>query len=206
VRTEYAQVLQRAVLSGFYALLAVACSSQRDPALAPPIAGASPEAQLRWGGASQIPGTQVMRVDLIRERSGYSSGYAEIRNVLFLDPTEKGGRWLLSDSRHFFAENLELATDPEDPKTKHMLGTVALVKEVGQDSEAATGRLLAFDPVGRTVEWLADGVRRLNAASVAPSGDFVMLYERNRQFVIAVVDARTFKISREQVFAIPPLK
>jgi hypothetical protein len=147
-----------------------------------------------------------MRVDLIRERSGYSSGYAEIRNVLFLDPAEQAGRWLLPDSGHFFAETFELATDPHDPKLKHLFGTVTLLKEVGQESEAATGRLLLFDPVGRTAEWLATDVRRLNAAYVTPAGEFVMLYERNRQFVVAVADARTFKVTRERVFDIPALK
>jgi hypothetical protein len=147
-----------------------------------------------------------MRVDLIRERSGYSSGYAEITNILFLDPTEKAGRWLLPDSTHFFSESLELAIDPHDPKTKQLFGTAAVVKVVGQDSQAATGRLLLFDPVGHTVAWLADGVRRLNAASVTPAGEVVLLYERNRQFVVAVVDGRSFKLSREQVFDIPALK
>jgi hypothetical protein len=87
-----------------------------------------------------------------------------------------------------------------------MLGTAALVKVVGQESEAATGRLLLFNPVGRTIAWLAEGVRRLNAAYVTPAGECVLLYERNRQFVVAVVEGRTFKLSREQVFDIPALK
>jgi hypothetical protein len=60
------------------AMLATGCSDPRDPALAPPIAVASPDAPVVWGQASEVSGTQVMRVDLIRERSGGgSSGYAE---------------------------------------------------------------------------------------------------------------------------------
>ena len=191
----------------FCGMAAVACSSQRERELAPPIGGASPDASVTWGRASQVPGTEVMRIDLVRERSGLSSGgYAEVRNILFLDPAEKAGHWLLPDSRHYFTEELELNTDPDDPKSKRMLGTVALLKEVGADPHTATGKLLIFDPPGRTLQWLADGVRELNAASVAPSGDFVILYERNRQFVIAVVDGKMFKLTREQIFDIPILK
>jgi hypothetical protein len=182
------------------------CSGSRDPALAPPIAGAKPEAKLIWGAANEVPGTQVMRVDLIRERSGISSGYSEVRNILFLDPAEPPGRWLLPDSDHFFSDTFELVTDPNDPKLKHLFGTVTLLKQVGQESEAATGRLLLFDPVGRSVEWLAQDVRRLNAAYVTPAAEFVILYERNRQFVVAVVNSRTFKVSQERVFDIPALK
>jgi hypothetical protein len=143
-----------------------------------------------------------MRVDLARQRSGFSCGYGEVRNILFLDPADKAGHWLLPDSQHFFAASLELST----PEAKHTLGTVALVKEAGHESDVSTGKLLLFDPVGRIVEPLADGVRQLNVASVAPSGDFVVLYERSRQFVIAVVDGRTFKSKQQQAFDIPTLK
>ena len=182
------------------------CSSPRDPALAPPIAGAKPEEKLVWGAANEVPGTQVMRVDLIRDRSGLSSGYGELRNILFLDPADPAGRWLLPDSNYFFADTFELASDQHDPKLKRLLGTVTLLKQVGQESEAATGRLLLFDPVGRSPEWLAEDVRRLNAAYVTPASEFIVLYERRRQFVVTVVDAQTFKVSRERVFDIPALK
>ena len=57
-----------------------------------------------------------------------------------------------------------------------------------------------------TCAWVAEGVRRLNVTSVTATEDFVLLYERNRQFVIALVDGHTFKASREQVFDIPALK
>ena len=136
----------------------------KERALAPPIAAASPDPQLIWGKAVQVPGTQVMRVDLIRESPGLSKGCPEIRNILFLDPAEKAGHWLLPDSRHFVAESLEPPTSADDGKAAKMLGTVALVKEVGENSEASTGRLLVFDPVGRILEAVADDVRRVNVA------------------------------------------
>jgi hypothetical protein len=186
-------------------LLAGACSKEAE--LAPQVAGASPEEKLTWGGTNEIAGTPVMRIDLVGSGGkGMSSSYGETRNVLFLDPAEKAGRWLLPDRGHFFAESIQLASDLEHPTGKGALGTAVLVKDVGHNDEGATGRLLLFDPVGRTVEWLSEGVRRLNAASVEPSGDWVILYERNRQFVIAVVDGKTLKMRREQAFDIPALK
>ena len=113
---------------------------------------------------------------------------------------------MLPDCRHIFESLEELRAISEDGGATHPLGTVAVVKEVGQESEEATGKLIIFDPVGKILEPLAEGVRQVNVASVAPSGEFVILYERSRQFVIAVVDESTFKTSREQVFDIPPLK
>jgi hypothetical protein len=193
-----------AALSAGIACL-IGCSSGNDPALAPPISGGSPDPKLTWGMSAQVAGTRVMRVDLVRERSGYSSGYAEIRNILFLDPSEKAGRWLLPDRQHYFAEHIELAIKAPDGEPKQVLGTVALVKAVGQESEAATGRLLAFDAIGKVIEPVAEGVRRLNAASVSSSGEFVVLYERNRQFVVAVVDPHTYRVAQQQAFEIPEI-
>jgi hypothetical protein len=84
------------------AMLTMGCSNPRDPALAPPIAVASPDAEVVWGQASEVSGTQVMRVDLIRGRTGGgSSGYAELTNILFLDPDEKAGRFKLSREQVF---------------------------------------------------------------------------------------------------------
>jgi hypothetical protein len=189
-------------------LLLGACSPARQTELEPRVEGAKPEDKLGWGATTEIPGTPVMRIDLVEGAGkGFSSGYGgAVRNVLFLDPADKAGRWLLPDSQHFFAESLQLIVGQDDPRSARTLGTAALVKTVGQRDEAATGRLLLFDAVGRTVEWLADGVRRLNAASVGASGEWVVLYERNQKFSIAVVDGKTLKTIREQTFDIPTLK
>jgi hypothetical protein len=192
---------------GMAMMTAVSCSNRAEPALAPPIAGADVQQGLVWGGATQVAGTRVMRVDLIRERSDFSSGSlsGEVRNILFLDPADKAGHWLLPDNRHFFSESLPFSPKRNDGEDSRPAGTVALVKTVGDDSAASTGRLLVFDAVGRIVEPVADNVRRLNAASISPSGEFVILFERNRQFVIAVVDQSTFKVKQQQPFDIPAL-
>lgn len=190
-------------------LLLGACSPSRQAELAPRVEGAKPEDKLGWGATTEIPGTPVMRIDLVEGMGkGFSSGGygGTIRNVLFLDPADKAGRWLLPDSQHFFAESLPFAVEQEDQRRSRTLGTAALVMSVGERDESSTGRLLVFDSVGQTVEWLADGVRRLNAASVAASGEWVVLYERNQKFSIAIVDGKTLKTIREQVFEIPVLK
>ncbi len=199
----------RLVALGLCAFLSGGCSGEREAVLQPPQAGgANADAKLTWGNIHEIPGTAVMRMDLL-DGSGYglSSQGPETRNVLFLDPAEKFGRWLLPDSRHYFAIEIALRPYDDDGRRRYTpFGTAVLVKEVGQPFGKGTGRLLVFDTVGRTVEWLGEGIRWLHAASVSPSGDWVILFERNQQFVTAVVDGQSLKLKQEQAFDIPPLE
>lgn len=86
-----------------------------------------------------------------------------------------------------------------------MVGTVALLMENTMSSEPATGGLIVFDPLGKTLEVVANGVREINNVSVSPSGDLVLLYDRNRQFVLTVLDGATLKVKQEKTFEIPPV-
>ena len=54
---------------------------------------------LSLGRASIINGTDVMRAELSVDRAELkfsSGGYREVRNILFIEPTQKAARWLLS--------------------------------------------------------------------------------------------------------------
>ncbi|MCU0242824.1 MAG: hypothetical protein MUF51_10425 [Vicinamibacteria bacterium] len=53
---------------------------------------------------------------------------------------------------------------------------------------------------------MSEGVTRVKVASVSPAGEFVILYEKDRQFVVAVVDGKTYKATRQQAFDIPALE
>ena len=74
------------------------------------------------------------------------------------------------------------------------------------DPPPATGKLLHFDPVDKVVRVLAEDARRLHVASVGPSGELLVLYERGRQFVIAQINATTLVLEHDQAFAIPALE
>jgi len=152
-----------------------------------------------------VPGTTVMRVDLVAVRAGFSSGHYQTRNVLFLDPAEKNGRWLLPDSRHELTETVQLHKKPDDQEPGRPLATCSLVKQADAE-RSSTGRLLIFDPVGKRVQFVADEVNRLHVASIGPAGEVLVLYERDRKFVTAVIDPASFAVEREQAFEIPPLK
>jgi len=69
----------------------------------PVAAVADANAHLLLGRASVVKGTNVMRADLSLDRGGKefsSGGYSETRNILFIDPDQKEGRWLLPDNDH----------------------------------------------------------------------------------------------------------
>jgi hypothetical protein len=178
-----------------------AAERERAAEVPPPVGGPGSERALAFRHASLVPGTDVMRVDLVRPGSGYS----DVRNILFLDPASKSGRWLLPDSEHVIAESLDLEKE-ELPSVKRVVATAALVKPLGGDPSTTEGRLLLFDPSGRTIEPLANGVRTLHVAALGQGAGFLVMYERDRKFVVATVDASSLKLRTEQVFEIPSLK
>jgi len=173
-----------------------------------PLPSALSDPRLFLGQASLVPGTSVMRADLLlhRDSGGFSSGgYAEVRNVLFVDPAEKDARWLLPDDQHVIVEHSDIAEEPQDRRPKRTVATVALVKASGADHQIGKGRLLLFGPTGRPLTEIADGVRALHVAAL--SGDQItVLYERDRQLVVAVFDVASLGKQRDQVLGIPALR
>lgn len=161
------------------------------------------------GQASLVPGSQVMRAQLLLYRAegnfSSSSGYGEIRNILFIEPGDVAARWLLQDNNHVISESPDLMASEDDPKAKRTLATAVLVKPTSNDPEVSAGRLLLFDPPGRKVMEIANGVRKLHVASYT-TGEITLLYERDRRLVLVQVDPTSFTKRKEQEVDVPQLK
>jgi hypothetical protein len=87
-------------------------------------------------------------------------------------------RWLLQDNNHVISESPDLMADEDGQRAKRALATAALVKPTSNDPEVSSGRLLLFDPPGRKVMEVANGVRKLHVASYT-NGEITLLYERD---------------------------
>jgi hypothetical protein len=182
--------------------------AMRREAEAGPVAGARADPRMTLGQASVVPGTHVMRAHLFlyQPGGGFSSGgYSETRNILFIQPGEKAARWLLPDDQHVVSDSSDLVADEDDPKAKRTVATAAVVKPAIGELDLAKGKLLLFDPPGNRVVEVADGVRKLQVASLA-GGEITLLYERERRLVLTVFDASTFTKRNEQEMDVPQLK
>lgn len=161
----------------------------RDQREGIPVGAQESNEHLSLQRAVLVPGTSVMRADLVvnREGKGFSSGgYNETRNILFIDPNQKEAHWLLPDNHHVISETSDV-TDERDPRTKRAIATVVLVKLESNRPETVDGKLLLFDPSGtRTVE-VSNDVREFHVASLV-GDDLTVLYERERRFVLAAFD------------------
>ncbi len=180
---------------------------RRAAQVPPPVPLSQAGTPLEFGRASLVAGTGVMRVELIRRGSGYGysgGSYGEVRNILFLDPGADKGRWLLPDADHVIAESLDIELE-EGPDRKRLLAVAALVKPAVGDVSLVDGRLVVFDPAGAVVESLSEGVRRLHVANPGDGPELIVMFERQRRFVVATLDARTMKARSERVLEIPSL-
>lgn len=97
-----------------------------------PAEGKESSAPLTLGRATAVKGTNIMRAELRSpgsEGKGFSSGgsASETRNVLFIEPGEKSGRWLLPDNDHVISEITDL-TDDKNSMTERVMATAALIK------------------------------------------------------------------------------
>ena len=199
-----------AVFIGLFALTArdrwQGADQQRAVEVPPPFATARPGTALAFRNASFVAGTGIMRVNLVRPVIGFEySSYSEVRNILFLDPGAQAGRWLLPDADHVMAESLDIRRE-NAPGVQTLLAVAALVKPPGGDLLVVDGQLIVFDPTGRVVETLSEGVRKLHVAAVGQGSEYVVMYERQRKFVAAILDPQTLKRRSEQVFEIPRLR
>ena len=184
-------------------------SAWRQEATAGPVVAAGgDDSNLVLGRASVVQGTTMMRAELVVYRSGKgfsSGGYSEIRNILFIEPGDTTARWLLSDHDHVIAENSDVVKHEDEPKTSSTVATAVLVKKRGLDLEAAGGRLLLFDPSGKSVVEVADGVRTVHAATLLDD-DVAVLFERDRRLVLVTFDSKSLAKRREQQMEVPQLK
>lgn len=205
-------VAASAITFGVGALLAAqfgASTARTREAESGPLASAgTSDPRLFLGQASVVPGTVFMRADLLlhHEGGGFSSGgYAETRNILFIDPGEKQARWLLPDDKHVIVETSDVATNEAEGKPKRSVATVALVKAMDADRQTAKGQLLLFGPSGTPIVQVSDGVRALHVAAL--SGEQItVLDERDRQLVVALFAVASLVKQQEQTMSLPALK
>lgn len=180
----------------------------REAQSGPLVGSGTTDPRLFLGQASVVAGSHFMRADLMlhHDGGGFSSGgYSETRNVLLIDPDEKDARWLLPDDDHVIVESSNVVANEDDAKSKRTVATVVLVKRAGGDLQTEKGRLLLVGPSGKELVEVSDGVRALHVAAL--SGQHVtVLYERDRQLVVAAFDASSLAKQREQIMGIPPLK
>jgi hypothetical protein len=174
------------------------------------LAVADPQADPRLSLAPAIllSGTQVMRAPLMLYRGGggfSSGGYSETRNFLFVERGDKTARWLLPDNQHVISDNSDIVVDEDDPKAKHILASAALVKPATDQLDVAKGKLLLFDPAGKRIVEVADGVRKIHVASVV-NGEVSLLYERDRRLVLARYDGASLTKLGEEQIDVPQLK
>jgi hypothetical protein len=201
-----------AITFGVGALLVAqfgASTARTREAQSGPLAGAgTSDPRLFLGQASVVPGTAFMRADLLlhHEGGGFSSGgYAETRNILFIDPGEKHARWLLPDDKHVIVESSDVSMSEEEKKPKRTVATVALVKASDADRQTGTGQLLLFGPSGTPTVEVSTGVRALHVAAL--SGQQIsVLYERDRQLVVALFAAASLAKEQEHAMPVPALK
>jgi len=168
---------------------------------------ADSNAHLSLGRASVVEGTNVMRADLSLDRGGKgfsSGGYSETRNILFIDPDQKEGRWLLPDNNHVVTESSDI-TDGADRSAKRLIATAVLVKSATSSSETVGGRLLLFDAPGRKIIEVASDVRELHLTSLSGS-QLTILFERNRHLVVATFDPGSLAKRNEQEINVPQPK
>jgi hypothetical protein len=180
----------------------------RDPetgVVVPPTASGE---HLQLGRASILAGTDVMRADLTSEsaREGFSSGgSSEIRNILFIDPSQKSAHWLLADNNQVISDVSDITDEETARRPKRLFATVLLVKQRTASREDSVGRLLLLDPRGKNVVEVSGNVSDIELAAL--SGDAVtVLYERNRRFVLTRFNPESLAKLTEQEIDVPELK
>jgi hypothetical protein len=155
-----------------------------------------------------VEGTNILRADLVvyRPGAGFSSGgYSETRNILFIAPGETAARWLLADHQHVITDTQDVVRHEEQPKANRAVATAVLVKKRGPTPETVGGRLLLFDPAGRNIVEVADGVRTMHAATLS-GGEVAVLFERDRRLFLVTFAPDSLVKHREQQMEVPQLK
>jgi hypothetical protein len=165
---------------------------------------------LTLGRVTLVKGTEVMQAHLVSEGglkvySGSIGNDLETRNVLFIDPGAKQGRWLLPDNRHVIAETFDVTEGGQDTELHgKMIATAMLVKPADADREAV-GQLLLVDPPGRRVVVVADQVQEIRLTA-AIGTELRLVFERQGKLVVASFDRGTLAKRQELQIEVPTLK
>jgi hypothetical protein len=193
------------VTVGFFLLQDVWRSAmrRRDADVRLSVPDSSRNARLSLSRAALVPGTNVMRAELQGPSEGgkYSSDYGrETRNILFIEPGNKKGRWLLSDNNHFVTDSHDFTEEKNDEK--RVLATAIVVRPTQPSNDSAHGKLVLFEVTGKNVVEIANHVQEIHITSVA-GFELNILFERDHRLVFAAFDARTLAKLREQEIEVP---
>src|SRR5688572_12525250 len=181
-----------------------AARRRQEPDVRLSIPDSNPRARLSLSHASLVRGTNVMRAELQGESDGgkFSSGYGkETRNILFIEPGNKKGRWLLPDNNHVITDSNDF-TEQKNSDEKRVIATAIVVSPMQQSSDSADGKLVLFDATGKNVVEVADNVREIHITSTA-GNELTILFERDKRLVFAAFDARSLAKLREQEIEVP---
>ena len=158
-------------------------------------------AKLTLRGFQEVKDFDVFTADLADDSGGLSSGY-RTRNVLFVE-SSGAAHWLLSDNDHAVVEyrvSGPVASRVEEPP---VVAVVALATPVDKDTKV--GDLYLYDPPGREVKLIAEGVTAVQGAALTSDG-IAILYERPTGYVLAHYDAKALTRIREVDVAVPEIK
>jgi len=158
-------------------------------------------AKLTLRGFQEVKDFDVFTANLADDSGSFSSGY-RTRNVLFVE-SSGATRWLLADNDHAVMEyrvSGPVASRFEEPP---IVAVVALATPI--DKDVKVGDLYLYDPPGRQVKLIAEGVRAVQGAALT-SGGIAILYERPTGYVLAHYDAKALTRIREVDVAVPEIK
>jgi len=200
------------LVAGGVMLSEVGCNARRRKAAdaAPPVVANTAE-RLYLGPMKTVEGSRVLRGELLAPRKEFgigSGGYSgsETRNILYLDIDSTEARWLLPDSSGIIADEATVWSEAQEASTRQQVANLALVKPKSPDLQLAEGALLIFDPAGRHVITVADGVRALNHASLVDNDTILVLYERAHHYVRAMLDAHSLEVRKVEDVSVPELR
>ena len=127
------------------------------------------------------------------------------RNILFIEPGQKAARWLLPDNDHIMSDSSDIREAATNGNAQRMIATAVLVKSTTGSPESVSGKLLLFDPSGRTIVEVANNGRNIHLTSLS-GGDLTILYERNRRLVLTAFDPGSLAKRGEQEIDVPQPK
>lgn len=181
---------------------------QREAAAAAVNPGKPSNKELTLGGLTPIEGTSLFRATLSSPYRGLDVGSSgggapDTRNMLFIDTATGTATWLLAGDREVIANSSEIVDETKTGERKPPLGMVALVKPYGADAD---GRLLMLEMASLRSKEFAAGVHALDGVTITPAGDVAVLFQKNRQYYLALFDKTTLTKKSEREIAVPALR
>jgi hypothetical protein len=179
-----------------------------EVAATPVVASASHALSL--GTMTLVEGTSIYRAKLstngsARGSSFSSGGYApETHNLLLVERESAAAHWLLPSDKDVISYQEDLGGEGHDA-SHPPIASVALVKPPADNLDLQDGRLLVFDIGGKQVHELASGVRQVHAASASSSGEITVIFEKKREYHLAILDPG-LQLRSDRVIMVPPVK